>query len=112
MRKTNTTNIELRKLISQLAKQKQKIFKRIAKDLSKPTRKRREVSIYRINKHTKDGESIIVPGKVLSPGNLDHSVNVYALNFSEKAKQKIIEKKGTANHLDKAIGQKGLRIIG
>lgn len=111
MRQTNATDEGLRTLINKLNKQKEPLFKSIAKDLSRPRRIRREVNVLRINKHTKDGDQIIVPGKVLSLGELDHKVDVFALSFSDAAKKKI-EKNGTANTLDQAIGKKGLRIIG
>jgi large subunit ribosomal protein L18e len=45
--------------------------------------------VYKLNQHSKDGETIIVPGKVLGVGELDHKVNVAALSFSTEAEEKI-----------------------
>ena len=111
MRNTHATDDGLRTLINKLNKQKEPLFHSIARNLSRPRRIRREVNLLRINKHTKDGDAIIVPGKVLSLGDLDHKVDVFALSFSENAKTKI-EKLGSTNTIEQAIGKKGLRIIG
>ncbi len=69
--------------------QKVNLWKRIASDLEKPSRQRRIVNIYKLNQHSTDGETIIVPGKVLGVGELDHKVNVAALSFSTEAEEKI-----------------------
>ena len=45
---------------------------------------------------SKEGEFIVVPGKILSQGDLNKKVTVAAYRFSEKAKEKI-------NKLGKAI---------
>ncbi len=93
MKPTGPTSIQLRKLISELRrlslKQKAPFWKVVAKEIERPTRKRREVKIGRIERHTKENETIIVPGKVLSDGELTHKVTVAALKFSEEAKNKI-----------------------
>ena len=69
-----------------------KLWKRIATDLEKPTRQQRVVNVYKIDQHTKAGETVIVPGKVLGVGEMNHDVTVAALSFSEEAKEKITAK--------------------
>jgi large subunit ribosomal protein L18e len=92
------------------------IWKRIAKDLEKPTRQRRIVNLYKINKNTKDSEAVIVPGKVLGTGELDHKVLVVAWDFSDGAKEKITKAKGACmtipEMLEKNPKGKDLRIMG
>jgi len=66
-----------------------KLWKRIAKDLEKPSRQRRSVNIYKIEQFAKDGETVVVPGKVLSLGQLTKKLNVAAWTFSKEAEQKI-----------------------
>ena len=87
------TNPELKNLIRELKRLSKKenvnIWNAIAKQLEKSTRRRSAVNLQRINKYCKDNETIIIPGKVLSSGNLDKKVTVAALQFSEKAKEKI-----------------------
>ncbi|MFH0752654.1 MAG: 50S ribosomal protein L18e [archaeon] len=93
MKRTGPTNIQLKKLIVDLRKlsavQKVKLWKVISEELNRPTRIRREVSIGNIDKYSKTNETVIVPGKVLSNGELSHKVTVAALNFSKQAKEKI-----------------------
>ena len=72
-----------------------RLWKRIATDLEKPSRIRRMVNIYKIDAHAKEGETIIVPGKVCGDGELTKNVTVAAYQFSDSAKKKI-EQKGKA----------------
>src|SRR3989344_9158997 len=91
--KTKKTNNLLLSLVEELrrtgTKNKAKIWKAVANELLKPTRKMREVNIEKINRVTKENDTIIVPGKVLCSGDLDHKVTVAAFNFSESARKKI-----------------------
>lgn len=41
-------------------------------------------------KDIKEGDKILIPGKVLSQGNINKKIKVIALNFSEKAKEKLL----------------------
>ncbi|MBN1644820.1 50S ribosomal protein L18e [Candidatus Woesearchaeota archaeon] len=98
MKRTGPTNEHMKWLIQELRKesstQKAKIWRRIADDLEKPTRKRRIVNISRINRTTKENETIIIPGKVLGSGALTHGVTIAAFAFSETAKKQIEQAKG------------------
>ena len=118
-KRTGPSNPILRGLIRDLRKisasNKVNIWKRVANDLERATRKRRIVNIDRINKYTKDNEVIVVPGKVLGDGELKHKVTVAALRFSTTAESKI-NKSGKAILLDAFIKEnpkgEGVRIIG
>ena len=48
-----------------------------------------------INKEAKEGDVIIVPGKVLSMGELNKKIKVVALNASKTAIEKITNSKST-----------------
>jgi large subunit ribosomal protein L18e len=62
----------------------------VARVLTYPRRQRPEVNIDRINAESKAGETIVVPGKVLSLGEIDKKIKVAAFSFSEKAKEKLL----------------------
>jgi large subunit ribosomal protein L18e len=115
MKPTGPTNPLLQGLIQELKKKSVEhgvnIWKRIASDLEKPTRKRRIVNLYKINKYTKENETVVVPGKVLSVGDLDHPVTIAAFSFSGAALNKI-NKKGKAMLINDLIKEspKGKRI--
>ena len=96
-KRTGPSNPVLQSLIHELKKrsneQSASLWKRIATDLEKPTRQRRIVNLSSISRHTKENEIIIVPGKVLGAGNLEHKLTISAFQFSDGAKEKI-EKAG------------------
>lgn len=93
MKRTGPRNVELTSLIGELRKQgseqKANLWKRLAEDLERPTRQRREVNLSNINRSAGKDEIIVVPGKVLGSGSLDHKVTIAAFQFSEGAKQKL-----------------------
>ena len=120
MQRTGPTHPVLQDLNGELKKrsneQSVNLWKRVALDLERPTRNRRAVNLSRINRYTKENEVIVVPGKVLGSGNLNHKLTISAYQFSEQAKDKL-EKNGSqiVNLLDlskeKPNGKK-IRIIG
>ena len=119
-RRTGPSNSILLRLIMELKKrsneQNANIWKRVATDLEKPTRQRRIVNLSSISRYTKENEIIVVPGKVLGAGNLEHKLTISAFQFSDGAKKKI-EKVGakivTLLELSRENPSgKGIRIIG
>ena len=88
----------------------------IEKELKRPRSNRREVNVGKISKLTKKDSVIIVPGKVLGNGILDHSVTVGAISFSDEALKKISGNGGKAINLSDFFKQnsktKGVQIIG
>ena len=115
VKRTGTQLRSLKNLISTLSRSKAPIWKRVASDLEKPTRIRREVNLYKLNKSVRDGETAVVPGKVLSIGEITKPITIAAFRFSAEAKAKIT-KKGKAIsiaelHKSNPEGKK-VRIIG
>ena len=114
--KTKKTNNLLLSLVEELrrtgTKNKAKIWKAVANELLKPTRKMREVNIEKINRVTKENDTIIVPGKVLGSGDLDHKVTVAAFNFSENARKKIKDILTISELMKKNPKGTNVRIIG
>ena len=70
------------------AKKKEKWLK-VARILSGPRRKKTSLNLEDINKNSKSGETVVVPGKVLSQGEIDKKIQIVAQSFSEKAKEKL-----------------------
>ncbi len=103
MRRTGPTNIVLRKTIDALKKaahrNKAPIWRRIAEELERPRRQRRAVNVSRINRYTESGDIVVVPGKVLGAGTLDHPVTVAAIGFTRKAVEKIRAAGGKPIHI-------------
>ena len=88
----------------------------IEKELKRPRSNRREVNVGKISKLTKKGSVIVVPGKVLGNGLIDHSVTIGAISFSDEALKKIYSSGGKAINLNEFFEQnsktKGVQIIG
>jgi len=110
--KSKQTRIEVKKIISRLAKEsnkrKEKLWKDLAERINKPRRNIAKTNIWKIEKIAKKNKDkvIVVPGKVLSEGQLTQKVEIAALDFSGKAKEKIISMKGNALSLNELLDKK------
>lgn len=93
MQPTGPSNTNTRKLIRSLWKTKQGTWRRVSEILSKPSRNRPEINLYRLNKLTKENDIVVIPGKILGSGTLDHSITVSSLMVSELAQKKLAESK-------------------
>jgi len=97
-RQVKSTNPNLTNLIRLLKKKSREneatIWRDTAERLSKPKRVRIAVNISRINRYTKENDEVVIPGKVLGAGLINHPVKVAALDFSDQARSKILEVKG------------------
>jgi large subunit ribosomal protein L18e len=65
------------------------IWKDVAKRLERPARRRAQVNLSKINRNSAADETVLIPGKVLGSGKLDHKVQIAALSFSKRAEEKI-----------------------
>ena len=90
---TGPTNPALRRLARDLrAKGKElqvELWRDLAERLVQPRRARAEVNISTLNRHTKEGTTLVVPGKVLAAGRIGHPLTVAAFRFSAPASRKI-----------------------
>lgn len=95
---------------------KSKVWKALEKEFSKSRSNRRLVNIHQLDKITKDGEIIIVPGKILGNGNLGHKLTVCAYSYSETAIDKLKTSGADVISLQSLINKypdgKGVKIIG
>ena len=98
MKRTGPTNQYLKQLIENLKekyyKDKTEIWLAVAEKLESPRRKKVEVNLSDIERNTNKGETVVVPGIVLSSGDLTKSVTIAAWRFSEAAESKIKKSKG------------------
>jgi len=93
VKETKSTNPELVQLIRFLKKQSREkeanVWRDVAEHLAKARQQRAAVNLSRINRHTQKGDAVVVPGKLLGAGALDHPVTVAAFSASETAKEKL-----------------------
>ncbi|MFB3889456.1 MAG: 50S ribosomal protein L18e [Candidatus Bathyarchaeia archaeon] len=120
MRETKTTNPEIIQLIDLLKKQSKVqeagIWLDVAEHLAKPSRQRVAVNLSQINRVTARSDTVVVPGKVLASGTLDHAVTVAAFGASAKARAKLAAAKAKYLSIAELVAKnpKGsnVRIIG
>jgi len=100
-KKTTKTNPTLITLIHELKKHanesKVQIWKDIALRLEKSSSNWPVVNLDKINRFIGEKETALIPGKVLSNGELTKKVTISAWSFSEKAQEKI--KKAGSKHM-------------
>jgi large subunit ribosomal protein L18e len=106
-KRTGPTNPYLRQLIEEL-KQKSRendaaIWKVVAEKLENSTRRKIEVNLSQIDRHTAKDEIVVVPGIVLGSGELSKTVDVAAWRFSAAAKEKIKKAKGNALRIEELV---------
>ncbi len=93
MRETKSTNPQVLQLIEYLKTTSREkdaaIWLDVAAKLSKPSRQRIAVNLSKLNRVTDKNVTVVVPGKVLASGTLDHALTVAAFDVSDKAKEKI-----------------------
>ncbi len=83
------TNPELVETI--LLAKKSASWLEIASILSGSRRKRININLSDLSKSIESEKIVLIPGKVLSEGEMDKKAKIVALNFSEKAKEKLIK---------------------
>jgi large subunit ribosomal protein L18e len=112
-------NERLQELISSLKKQsieqKSGLWKRLALELEKPTRHQRVVNLSKIEKYTVDNDVVLVPGKLLSGGELTKKITIIAYSYSQKTLDKIHGKAhiiSIEEALKKYPNAKDIKIIG
>lgn len=96
------------------SKKNEKWFK-VSEILASPRKNRIEKNLELINKDSKDGEIIVVPGKVLSMGEINKKVKIVAVGFSRGAKEKILKAGGKVSTIFEEIKEnpdaKGVKIL-
>ncbi|MBS3071073.1 50S ribosomal protein L18e [Candidatus Pacearchaeota archaeon] len=90
-------------------------WREVAEILSSPRRIRIAVNLDKINKESKDGENVLIPGKVLSQGEISKKIKIIALNFSKTTEEKLLKTKTDFSRISDEIKKnpsaKGIKIL-
>jgi large subunit ribosomal protein L18e len=119
MKGTQKTNPRIARLISNLKAASRDngvaIWRDVARRLETPRRNYAAVNLSKINRHTKPNDIVLITGKVLSSGDLDHMVTIAALGFSGQAMSKIASAGGKCLDIEKLIQEQpkgtGIKIL-
>lgn len=84
MKKTSASLVELA-----LEMKKHTSWHDVRKVLVSSTRKMPALNLDEIDNHAKEGDTIVVPGKVLSKGDVTKKIRICALGFSAGAREKL-----------------------
>lgn len=107
--RTGPTRKQTRETIVALKKQGKKaknaVLSDIARRLSRATRQRAEVNVFKLNELAlkMKGKVFVVPGKVLSKGNVNTKIEVACFSCSKKAEEKIHAHEGKVMDLNELI---------
>jgi len=98
-----------------LLAKKNKAWQEVAGFLAAPRRNKVEINLEKIEEASKDGDIIVVPGKVLSQGDISKKIKIVAMSFSEKAREKLLKCKSEILTISEEIKKnpeaKGVQII-
>ena len=92
------------------------IWKSIEKKFKSSRSNRSEVNVSKLDNITKEGDIVIVPGKVLGSGIINHKIILSSFSISVTAMKKVIDCGGEVITINELVEQypdgKGVRIIG
>lgn len=92
------------------------IWTKIAKCVTKSRVAHKVTNIKQIAKFSKDGDTIVFPGKVLGVGLLDHKITLCSFAISNTAAQKVLDAGGKIVEFSNIIKEKptgtGVIILG
>ncbi|MCJ7450747.1 MAG: 50S ribosomal protein L18e [Candidatus Nanohaloarchaeota archaeon QJJ-9] len=100
------TNPVLRETIIKLEKAARKndapVYEKAAEELKSSKRKQVEVNLSKLERKVEDGETVLIPGKVLGAGQFNKDAKISAFKFTDSAKQDI-EEEGEAYFIQDLI---------
>jgi len=91
-KKADPTNPVLLETIDILEEQEASLWNDVAENLGKVNRQRPEANLSDIERNTEEGDTVVVPGKVLGSGRLTKEVTVASFKASSSARNHIEEK--------------------
>ncbi len=98
-----------------LEAKKNKGWMEIAQIISGSTRKYPSVNLKDINKKSADGDTIVIPGKVIGAGELNKRIKICAVKFSSSALDKMKTSKSEAvtlvDEIRKNPRAQGIKVI-
>ena len=108
-KKRKPTNPILRGLIRRLRKKsketEKEIWSELAERLDKANRSRAEVNISQINRNSEEDDTVVIPGKVLGSGKLDHPLTVVAFGFSARGRRRIEDAGGSVMTIEEFLDE-------
>lgn len=112
--RADPTNPVLQETLETLENSDAPVYRDVAEDLGTVNRKRPEVNLSDLERVAEDGETVVVPGKVLGSGYLTKELTVAAFKASTSARQ-AIEDGGEFMFIEELVDEnpegEGVRIV-
>ncbi len=112
---TGPSNVQKRALARKLWKTQRPIWRVVSDKLMAPEKNRVEKNVGAISKVTRDGDVIIVPGKILAHGELTKKITVACYAISVSARKKLSTSGSELLTIEELVEKypsgKGVRII-
>lgn len=100
--------MDRREIIKEFGKQRKAFYR----DVARRMRTCKGVNIYKIERLSKNGDVIVVPGRVIGDAKMSKKVKIYAYAFSKSAGKSIKDAKGTTHSMEELLKAKEMgRII-
>ncbi len=105
-------------ILSQIPRKvaKTRFWRRIIEEAERSRRRRRVINLYKLERLTKEGDVVYVPGKVLGTGEINHPITIAAFSFSKTAYEKLLNSGSTIlttqEFAEKYPRGSGVKIIG
>lgn len=87
------------------AENNSRIWALLASELSRSNRRRVAINLSHLNRVSSTGDILLIPGKVLGAGSLDHQIKVAAESFSDTAEKKIKKTGGHCLTIEELLAQ-------
>ncbi len=104
-----------KKLVETIIKGKKNQWIKVIDLISNPVKKRINLNLEDIDSQSKEGEKIVVPGKVLGNGEIRKKIEIIALDFSKTAEEKLKKEKINysiiSEHIEKNPEAKDIKIL-
>ncbi|MFO8109364.1 MAG: 50S ribosomal protein L18e [Thermoplasmata archaeon] len=115
--KTNQNIVRLVKYLKARSRNKSApIWRDVAERLEKPSKNWAEVNLSTIQRFAKEGDTVLVPGKVLGAGYLSKKVNIGSFSISQGARKKVEDAGGSYMDIREMAKKNpkgsGIRIMG
>jgi len=117
MKPIDKKNLQTQKLIEELYKfskeNKKEVYAIIAKQLKAPVRKTNGINLFKLQKlnYVTDGDTVVIPGKLLGCGNLDKKITIYANKVSKSTILKYNNIKLLSELIKDKVDYKKIKII-
>ncbi|MEM2841998.1 MAG: 50S ribosomal protein L18e [Thermoproteota archaeon] len=75
----------------------------VAQEIMKPRETRAEINLGQVSRLTSSGETVVIPGKLLGDGEIEHPVRISSISVSSSALKKLIKAGGEYISIEKLI---------